>query len=93
MNTSSRLVIRVGTDSLSFAVIDDNADNQIVFEPYDMRSGISVAANLREAFAKSELLMAGYDKVHVVVRAVAGDSRAGCNGIVCNKQRPETCCR
>ncbi len=67
MNTSSRLVIRVGTDSLSFAVIDGNADNQIVFEPYDMRSGISVAANLREAFANSELLMAGYDKVHVVI--------------------------
>ena len=67
MNPSSRLVIRVDTDSLSFAVIDANADNQIVYEPYDMRGGISVAANLREAFAKSELLMAGYERVHVVI--------------------------
>ncbi len=67
INTLSRLVIRIGQDTLSFAVIDNDSENQIIFEPYVVRSGISMAANLREAFAKSDLLMAGYEKVHAVV--------------------------
>ncbi|MBP1539350.1 MAG: DUF3822 family protein [Prevotella sp.] len=67
INTLSRLVIRIGKDTLSFSVIDNDSENQIIFEPYVVRSGISMAANLREAFTKSDLLMAGYEKVHAIV--------------------------
>lgn len=62
-----RLVIRIGTDSLSFSVGNPRAAGNIVFEPYELKSGISMAANLREAFKSSELLMSGYKRVLVLV--------------------------
>ena len=62
-----RLTIRVGRKSLSFAVADAAAENQILFEPYTVKSGISMAANLREAFRSADLLSEGYDRVMVMV--------------------------
>ena len=35
----------------------------LVYEPYDMNMGISIAANLREAFKVSELLQSGYKRL------------------------------
>ena len=35
----------------------------LVYEPYEMNMGISVAANLREAFKVSELLQSGYKRL------------------------------
>ena len=67
MNTLARLVIRIGRDSLSFAVVENSSEQQLAFEPYVVRGGISMAANLREAFATSRLLGSGYSKVHVVI--------------------------
>ena len=44
------LTIRVGKNTLSFSMIDNaNGQQPIVYEPYVVKSGISMAANLREA--------------------------------------------
>ncbi|GAB6982312.1 DUF3822 family protein [Prevotella dentasini] len=61
-----RLTIRVATGTMSFSVGDPQADGQIVFEEYGLNNGISTAANLREAFTKSELLQSGYKKALVL---------------------------
>ena len=52
-----RLTIRIGRSNLSFAYqAGQNPD--IAYEPYVVRSGVSMAANLREAFKTSGLLTA-----------------------------------
>lgn len=45
-----RMVIRIGAGTLSFSMADAGEDGQIIYKPYTVRSGISMAANLREAF-------------------------------------------
>lgn len=62
-----QLVIRIGTDSLSVSVGNPQAERNIVYEPYNAKSGISMAANLRDAFKSLELLMSGYRRVLVLV--------------------------
>lgn len=62
-----RLTIRIGRKSMSFAVASAAADNQLLFEPYTVKSGISMAANLREAFRTSDMLAQGYDRVMVMI--------------------------
>ena len=44
---NSRLTIRIGRNSLSFSMPGE--ENHIGFDPYVVRSGVSMAANLREA--------------------------------------------
>ena len=51
-----RLTIRVSQNDLSFSVGSATENAQIVYEPYNTNKGISIAANLRKAFAVSELL-------------------------------------
>lgn len=51
-----RLTIRIGQNSLSFAAIDSNVENQIIYEPYIIKSGVSIAANLREALKAADIL-------------------------------------
>lgn len=48
-----RLTIRVGRSTLSFSLQKGQA---VTYEPYVVKSGVSMAANLREAFKTSELL-------------------------------------
>jgi hypothetical protein len=51
------LTIRVGKNTLTFSMIDTaNHQQPIVYEPYVVKSGVSMAANLREAFKTSDLL-------------------------------------
>ena len=65
-NTKQRLTIRIGRNTLSFArPTEDGTD--VVFEPYVVKSGVSMAANLREAFKTSELLMNHQPRVRVVL--------------------------
>ena len=48
------LTIRVSKNTLSFTTLDTtNLDEPIVYEPYTIKSGISMAANLREAFKET----------------------------------------
>lgn len=64
-----RLTIRIGRNSLSFSTVvtDDNGSGRVVFEPYTVRSGISMAANLREALKTASLLASDYQRTYVMV--------------------------
>lgn len=59
------MTIRVGHGTLSFSMPDD--DGNIYYEPYVVRSGVSMAANLREAFKISDFLMSAPDKARVLI--------------------------
>ena len=48
------MTIRVGHSTLSFARPND--DGNVMFEPFVVKSGVSIAANLREAFKTSAFL-------------------------------------
>ena len=69
MDEESRLqswiTIRVGRDTLSFAL--PTSGGNVDFEPYVVKSGISMAANLREAFKTSELLTMGVPRARIMV--------------------------
>ena len=62
-----RLTLRISRKTLSFAVADTAAEKQIFYEPYTVKSGISMAANLREAFRSAELLARGYQRALVLI--------------------------
>lgn len=59
------MTIRVGYGTLSFAMPDN--DGKVRFEPFVVKSGVSLAANLREAFKVSPLLLSGATKVRVLI--------------------------
>ena len=42
-----RLTIRFGRSTMAFAVGDPQENGMLVYEPYEMKPGISMAANLR----------------------------------------------
>lgn len=60
-----RLTIRIGRGTLSMLVQQTGSDD-ILFEPYVVRSGVSMAANLREAFKTSDLLLTAPPRVRVL---------------------------
>ena len=62
-----RLVIRISRNSLSFATISNEVNGQITFKPYILNTGISIAANLREAFRTQELLQDTYFRVLIMI--------------------------
>ena len=59
------MTIRAGRASLSFSALD--SEGNVFFEPYVLKSGISMAANLREAFRTSDFLADLPRRVHVLV--------------------------
>ncbi len=68
--TRSQIIIRVSKHSLSFsAPSTDVADSLPQYEPYAVKNGISMAANLREAFKTSALLGVPFSKALVMVAA------------------------
>ena len=64
-NQGQWLTIRVGRNTLSFSMPD--AEGQVMFEPYVVKSGVSMAANLREAFKTAELLLQAPPRVRVLI--------------------------
>lgn len=62
-----RLIIRIGRHSLSFSALSRAVTEQIVFEPYTVKSGISMAANLREAFKQIDLRRNGWQRAVVLL--------------------------
>ena len=61
--------IRIGQKTLSFAVAEPtNLQQPITYTPYVVKSGISMAANLREAFKTTDLMQKG-SRVQVLVDA------------------------
>lgn len=64
-NPRQRMTIRIGRGTLSFATPSEDGDS-IIFEPYVVKSGISMAANLRDAFKKADLLLDTPPRVRVL---------------------------
>lgn len=60
-----RLAIRVGYDTMSFCL--PNADGTVEYQPYTVKSGVSMAANLRTAFHESELLRGRDDRAQLSI--------------------------
>lgn len=65
--TNQRLVIRISRNSLSFAAVNIDGNGQIDFEPYTLNPGISMAANMREAFRTQPMLQTAYGRVLVMI--------------------------
>ena len=65
------LTIRVSRNTLSFSTIDFIKEGEcpITYEPYVVKSGISMAANLREALRDAELPTMNFTKVRVMADA------------------------
>lgn len=63
----ARLNLRISQGTLSFSVIDPTMESKVAYEPYTVRSGISMAANLREAFHESDLLGRGIRRARVLL--------------------------
>jgi len=61
-----QLTLRITRGSMSFSVGNPLSDKRMVFEAYELNKSISAAANLRQAFASSELLMSGYNRALVL---------------------------
>lgn len=64
---NSRITIRVGRGTLSFSM--PNNDGKVDFEPFIVKSGISMAANLREAFKTSDFLLNAPERARVFIDA------------------------
>lgn len=65
-----RIIVRIGPRHLSFSCIDMKQEEiPIVYEPYVIKSGISMAANLRAALKDTEMTLAGERKAMVMVDA------------------------
>lgn len=68
LNTIQRLTIRMSRNTLSFSAVQVAPEGtKVVFEPYVIKSGISMAANLREAFKTAQLPGRGYKRAMVLV--------------------------
>ena len=61
-----RLTLRLTSGGLSFSVVDPTTEEQINYEPYIMKSGISQAANLRAALSTAVLPGDDYQNALVV---------------------------
>lgn len=64
---TQRMTIRVGRGTLSFAMPD--VEGHVAFQPYVVKSGVSMAANLREAFKSQDYLKQLPEKARVLVDA------------------------
>lgn len=65
-----RLTIRVSRKSLSFSTATlANTEQPITFEPYAVKSGISMAANMREALKTATLPLQGYKMAQVMIES------------------------
>lgn len=63
-----KTIIRIGKNTLSFTTLDaTNTERPVIFLPYIVRGGISMAANLREAFKTVDLSEADPRRVQVLL--------------------------
>ena len=68
MMDKRKLIIRIGKNTLSFTMPDPaNKEKPFLYEPYIVKGGISMAANLREAFKTADLTAIDTRKVQVLV--------------------------
>ena len=63
-----KLIIRIGKNTLSFTMPNPaDKERPFLYEPYTVKMGISMAANLREAFKTADLTAIDTRRVQVVV--------------------------
>ncbi|MBQ8128288.1 MAG: DUF3822 family protein [Prevotella sp.] len=66
--TKHRLTLRIGRGTMAFAMYsNDEGQQSILYEPYVVKSGVSIAANLREAFKTSDLLLQAPPRVRLML--------------------------
>ena len=65
-NAARKLTIRIGRNSMAMLSQGTEADD-LVYEPYVVKSGVLMAANLREAFKDSDLLLQAPPRVRVLI--------------------------
>lgn len=68
-NNNARLTLRISPRSLAFSAVDRTAEQQVVYEPYDVKPGISMAANLRQALEECSLPQQGYTRLRLYLDA------------------------
>ena len=61
------MTIRVSNGSLAFAIAEKETEERIVYKPYTIKSGVSIAANLREAFKTEPLLRHDTHRARVLI--------------------------
>ena len=65
---NKKLIMRIGRNSLSFTIPDPaDKDRPLSYEPYVVKGGISMAANLREALKTATLPSANFRRVQVML--------------------------
>lgn len=65
---NEKLFIRISRKHIAFAVFDPaNTAQPVSYQPYQAKAGISIAANMREAFRDMPLLGENYQRVTVMV--------------------------
>lgn len=73
MTRSPRTIIRIGRQTLAFALPQEDGGQEgkgvVHYEPYTVKSGMSIAANLRNAFRDSIILSQPNDRVQVLIDA------------------------
>lgn len=63
-----KTIIRIGRNTLSFTLLDaPGTEQSIQYRPYVVRGGISMSANLREAFKTPDVLSDKIDKVQILI--------------------------
>ncbi len=63
-NENKRLIVRIGHDSLAFLAVDHDGFD---YQPYELNSSISIAANMRQALQSMPLLEQSFGKVVAMV--------------------------
>jgi len=67
---AKKTIIRIGRNTLSFTTLDaSSTEHKILYRPYVVRGGISMSANLREAFKSGDYLDNEVTKVQILVEA------------------------
>lgn len=63
-----RLTLRISRNSLSFSTVNISVTNsEVIYEPYTVKSGISMAVNLREAIKTAQLPQQGFRKALIML--------------------------
>ena len=61
------VTLRIARNNMAFATPNETAIGGISYEPYVVKSGMSMAANLREAFLESPLLQGDFQRAQVLL--------------------------
>lgn len=67
LNKTSRLTIRIDGRDMAFSAIAPQSEQGVDYQPYTVKSSMSVAANLRQAFQEVELLQKGFTRAQVMM--------------------------